>query len=99
MLFRSRTKRGSRTSRTRSRRPPRQCPLPPPTPEGFFAKVKKGQPLELDYLDGFWEVVVKKVLANGDLRVEAPAYGAAHTVPRDRLRPAWVWRPGRWTMR
>ena len=39
--------------------------LPPPTPAVFFAKLMKGQPLELDYLDGFWDVVLKKAIEHG----------------------------------
>ena len=73
-------------------------PVPPPTPRAFFAKLKKGQRLELSYLDGYWEVVLKRVLPSGQFRVEAPLYGAVHTVARDQLRPCWKWTVGAWAV-
>ena len=72
-------------------------PLPPPPPEGFLSSVmKRGARLELSYLDGWWDVVLRKRLGGGKLRVEAVGYGAVHDVEPAQLRPAWKWTKGTW---
>ena len=71
-------------------------PLPPPPPEGFLSSVKRGARLELRYLDGWWDVVLRKRLGGGKLRVEAVGYGAVHDVEPAQLRPAWKWTKGTW---
>jgi hypothetical protein len=71
-------------------------PMPPPSPEGIVAGAKRGSRLELRYLDGWWEVVLRKRLGGGKLRVEAEAYAAVHEVDEAQLRPAWRWSSGMW---
>jgi len=71
-------------------------PMPPPTPDGMVAGAKRGKKMELRYLDGWWEVVLRKRLASGKLRVEAEAYAAVHEVDESQLRPAWRWSSGTW---
>ena len=35
-------------------------PMPPPSPAGFLDGAAAGMPLELEYLDGWWDVVLTK---------------------------------------
>jgi len=73
-------------------------PLPPPTPTDFFLRrFKEGQVLDLSHLDGYWRVKLMK-RANGKFEVVAPLYDAKHRVKENKLRPAWHFTRGGWTI-
>ena len=76
-------------------------PLPPETPHGFTASLQKGMAVEVQRTDGWRMGHVSEVAdAQGFVMVEYESDArATQTVlcdPTLRLRPAWVWRSGRW---
>ena len=74
----------------------------PPTepPKGWLAAAKPGAPLEMQYLNGWWEVsLVKRLPAKAGkperFKVRADRYDVEHTVEQAALRPGWRWKAGK----
>ena len=64
--------------------------MPPAHDSTFIEKLKRGAPLEIHIEEGWWEVE----LCGRDgpnYVVAAKRYQVEHTVPIERLRPAWHW--------
>ena len=51
---------------------------------------------ELNFLDGWWPVRVKKLQADGKWHVLYEAYKKDHRVPRDKLRQCMTWDGRAW---
>ena len=70
-------------------------PSPPPPPPDFLASVRHGQPLSLLHEDGWWDVTLASVAADGGERpyqVTSSQYRSAMQVGGDALRPQWSFR-------
>ena len=65
-------------------------PMPPDHDPSFILELKKGQPLEIDIEEGWWEVELSGRDGPNYL-VTAKRYKVQHIVPLERLRPAWGW--------
>ena len=84
-------------------------PAPPAAeswPAGWLASAKPGAPMEMSYLNGWWEVTLQKRLPGkagkpDRFKVRAELYDASHTVEAAALRPGWSWkaRKARWALR
>jgi len=65
-------------------------PMPPDHDPSFILELKKGQPLEINIEEGWWEVELSGRDGPNYL-VTAKRYKVQHVVPLERLRPAWGW--------
>ncbi len=65
-------------------------PMPPQHDPNFIDKLKKGQPLEINIEEGWWEVEFSG-RDGPNYVVSAKRYKVQHTVSLERLRPAWNW--------
>ena len=75
------------------------APPPPPTPEGYFGKLKIGATLEVLFEDGWWTVTLKKMqkatpATAASYLVVAPAYQTERWAEETTLRPQWAFRKG-----
>ena len=76
-------------------------PQPPAPPDGFYAALKVGVPLELNYEDGWWGVtLVQKrkpsAVEPASFLVCSAAYQTERWAEAARLRPLWTFKDGRW---
>jgi hypothetical protein len=69
-------------------------PPAPPTPENFCSQLKVGGLAELWYQQGWWQVTVKQLPADGaEWVLESVQFGTCHRLPTPALRPCWRWTP------
>jgi len=75
----------------------RPVPRPPASPEAWAASLEVGQRVQLQYIGGWWDVVVLAIQPAGSLEapftVKPTLYEVEHRVGASALRPApgWAW--------
>merc|ERR1740124_987839 len=71
-------------------------PPPPPlsaAPPSWSSRLRHGEPLQLSFEHGWWEVKFLR-RAGSEFTVVAAEYNISHTVGKARLRPCWEHTPG-----